>query len=98
MESKKVELSVNYIPINVEKFVQQFIEAVIIGILSALKDYRKANNIKLSIDGDTVDITVDNNVIQIKPFVNTFVRNTVSGMISSLKGVGQIDRLEINIS
>jgi hypothetical protein len=96
--SKKIELSVNYIPINIESFVQQFIEAVITGILSALKDYKEANDIKLSIDGDTVDIITDNNKVQINPFVNTVIRNTVIGMISSLKNVGQTDKLEIHIS
>jgi hypothetical protein len=96
--SKNVVLSVNYIPINIEDFVQQFIASVINGIMSALKDYREAHDIKLTIDGDLVDITADNNVIQLNPFVTTFVKNTVIGMISSLKDVGQIDRLEIKIS
>ena len=57
MTSKKVELLVNYTPVNIEKFVQQFIQAVIMGILSSLKDYREAENIKITIDSDNVDIT-----------------------------------------
>ena len=98
MASKKVELSVNHVPVDIEDFVQQFIEAVIAGILGALKGYREAQDIRLSIDGDTVDITVDNDVIQVNPFVSAFVRNTVIGMVSSLKDVEQIERLEIIIS
>ena len=98
MASKKVELSVNYVPVNIEDFVQQFIESVITGILGALKGCREAQEIRLSIDGDAVDITLDSDVIQLNPFVNTFVRNTVIGMVSSLKDVGQIERLEISIS
>lgn len=98
MASKKVELSVNYVPVDIEDFVQQFIEEVITGILGALKGYREAQDTRLSIDGDTVDITVDNDVIQVNPFVSAFVRNTVIGMISSLKDVEQIKRLEIIIS
>jgi len=96
--SKKVELSVNYVPVNIEDFVQQFIASVITGILGALKGYREEKDIRLSIDDDVVDITLDSDVIQLNPFVNTFVRNTVIGMVSSLKDVGQIERLEIIIS
>jgi hypothetical protein len=96
--SKKVKLFVNHVPVDIEDFVQQFIEAVIKGILGALKGYREAQDIRLSIDGDTVDITVDSDVIQVNPFVSAFVRNTVIGMVSSLKDVGQIERLEIIIS
>ena len=98
MSSKKVDLFVNYTPVHIEDFVQQFMKAVITGILSSLKDYREAQDIKLSIDGDVVDITLDSDVIQLNPFVNTFIKNTVIGMISSLKDVGQIERLEISIS
>lgn len=98
MTSKKIELFVNYTPVHIEDFVQQFIKAVIIGILSSLKEYREAQDIKLSIDGDIVDITLDGDVIQLNPFVTTFIRNTIIGMVSSLKDVGQIERLEINIS
>ena len=98
MASKKVDLFVNYTPIQIEDFVQQFIKVVVTGILSTLKDYREAQEIKLSIDGDVVDITLDSDNIQLNPFVNTFIRNTVTGMVSSLKDVGQIERLEISIS
>lgn len=98
MASKKVDLFVNYTPVHIEDFVQQFIKAVIAGILSALKGYREAQDIKFSIDDDVVDITLDSDVIQLNPFVSTFVRNTVIGMVSSLKDVGQIERLEISIS
>lgn len=98
MASKKVELSVNYAPVDIEDFVQQFIEAVITGILGALKGYREAQDIRFSIDGDTVDITIDNDVIQVNPFVSIFVKNTVIGMVSSLKDVEQIEMLEIIIS
>jgi hypothetical protein len=96
--SKKVELLVNHLPIIINDFAQQFIERVITGILSVLKGYREELNIKLSIDGEFVDITIGNDTIQLNPFVNNFIKNTVIGMISSLKNIEQIDRLEINIS
>ncbi len=98
MTSKEVKLSVNYMPVEIENFVQQFIEAVITGILDSLKGHEKVQDVNLSIDGDTVDITVGNDVLQLNPFTSAFVKNTVIGMVSSLKGVGQIERLEISIN
>ena len=98
MKSPKVSLSVNYITIPVEDFVQEFIERVVTGMLAVLKDSGELKDVHLSIDNDTVDISIDNNVIPVNPFVSMFIKNTVVGMVSSLKGVGQIDRLEINIT
>ncbi len=37
MASKKVKLSINYMPVQIEGFVRQFIDAVISGILNSLK-------------------------------------------------------------
>ena len=98
MASQNVELYVNYMPVNIEEFIQQFIGNVVTASLDSLKDTGEAETIKLSIKGDTVDITVNNDEIQLNAFVNDFVRNTVIGMVSSLKGVDQIDSLEISIT
>ena len=98
MASMNVELAVNYTPVNIEDFIQQFIGNVVTSMLDSLKGTDKAEDIKLSIKGDSVDITVNGNDIQINAFTNDFVRNTVIGMVSSLKGVDQIDNLEINIT
>jgi len=91
------ELVVNYTPVNLEEFVQQFIGNVVVALVDTLKDTGKAGNIKLSINGDDVNITADDNTIEMKTFVADFVKNAVIGMVSSLKGVDQIDSLEINI-
>jgi hypothetical protein len=98
MASKGVKLSVNYIPVEIDEFVQRFIESVIKGILDSLKGHGGEHNINLFIDDDTVEITVENDTLQLNPFVTNFVKNTVIGMVSSLKDVKQIEKLEINIS
>jgi len=98
MAAKEVKLSINYMPVQIEGFVRQFIEAVVTGILNSLKMEGEVRDVNLLIDGDTVDITVDNNIIQLNTFVSKFVKNTVIGMVSSLKEVGQIERLEIRIA
>jgi len=98
MTSMNVELAVNFTPVNIEEFVQQFIGNVVTALVDTLKDTGEAGNIKLSIKGDEVDLSADDNAIQMKSFVDDFIRNTVIGMVSSLKGVDQIDSLEINIT
>ncbi len=98
MVKQKVSISVNYMPIPIEDFIQQFIEAVVTGMLSTLKETGETGDVQLSIDGDNVDIIMDNNTIPVNPFVSQFIKNTVVGMLSSLKGVGQLDRVEISIN
>jgi len=97
MATQKVSLSVNDEPVPVEDFIQKFIERVITGMLTVLKETGEIKDIHLSIKGDIVDININKSPISINPFVNKFIRNTVIGMVSSLKGVGRIDRLEISV-
>ena len=98
MTSRKVSLSVNDVPIPIEDFIQEFVEHVITGMLTVLKETGEMHDIHISIDGDIIELTVNNNAVPVNPFVNTFITNTIVGMVSSLKGVGQIDRLEIGIT
>jgi len=98
MATQKVSLSVNDVSIPIEDFIQKFIERVITGMLTVLKETGEIKDIHLSIRGDIVDININNAPISINPFVSEFIKNTVFGMVSSLKGVGKIDRLEINIT
>ncbi|MFC1865496.1 hypothetical protein ACFLYB_02130 [Chloroflexota bacterium] len=92
-----VDLSVNFTPVKVEGFVQQFIGNVVTALVNSLKDSGTEGDIKISLRGDNVDIVVDGTEIQMKAFVGDFIKNTVIGMVSSLKGVEQIDSLDINI-
>jgi hypothetical protein len=93
----EVTVSVNYMPIQIDDFIQRFIEAVVSGMLSTLKETGDDGDDRLSIDGDNVEITMGNDTIPLNPFVSQFIRNTVIGILSALKGVGQVDRAEINI-
>ena len=98
MAKPEVTVSVNYMPVPIDDFIQQFIEAVVSGMLSTLKETGEGGDVRLSIDGDNVDITMGNSTIPLNPFVSQFIRNTVIGMLSALKGVGQPDRLEISVN
>ena len=98
MASQKVSLSVNYVPIPIEDFVQEFINKVVTGMLSVLKGVDEIRSVGLSFDGGEVVINVNDNVVPSNGFVNEFIRNTVTGMVTSLKGVDQVDKLEISIT
>lgn len=97
MVSRQVSLSVNDVPIELDYFVQGFIDHVMGGMLAALKETGEIKSLDVSILGDTVTINLNNAVVPINPFVNRITRNTVVGMVSSLKGVSSIDRMNISV-
>ena len=98
MASQKVSLSINDVPVPIIDFVQEFINKVITGMLSALKGVDEIRSVDLSFNGDEVVVNVNDNVVPSNDFVNQFVRNTVTGMVTSLKGVGRVNKLEISIT
>ena len=97
MASRQVSLSVNDVPIELDDFVQGFIERTIGGMLSTLKGIGEVEVLAISIEGDRVAINLNNTMVPINPFVNKIIRSTIVGMVSSLKGVTEINRLNINI-
>ena len=98
MASKQVNLYVNEAPIEIDYFVQGFIDHVISGMLSALRGTCRIKNLDFSVEGDTVNINLNGLMVPINDFVNKIIRNTVVGMVTSLKGVGEVKKLKIEIS
>jgi hypothetical protein len=97
--SKQVSLSVNDVPINLDYFVQEYIDHVVGGILASLKDTGKIESLKLSIDNKgQLAINLNGSVIPLKYFPNEIIRSTILGMVAPLKGVDGVDRLQLNIS
>ena len=97
MASKQVRLLVNDVPIELDYFVQGFIDHTIGGMVSALEGVGEIKTLDISIDGDKVTINLNNAMVPINPFVNKIIRNTIFGMVSSLKGVSEINRTNIGI-
>ena len=97
MATRQVSLSVNDVPIEIDYFVQEFIDHTIGGILEALEGTGEIKTMALSINGDKVTINLNNALVPINPFVTKIIRSTVAGMVSSLKGVSEINRLNISI-
>jgi len=100
--AKKVTLSINNMPINLDYFVSEYIESVAGGILGSLHDTGEIDTLEIAIDNEgQVSITLNNSDVPLKYFPNDIIRSTVLGMVTPLKGVESIenvDTLEITIS
>jgi hypothetical protein len=97
MASRKVSLSVNGSPVELDYFVQGFIDHTVAGILSGLKSTGEIKSLDISIDGDKVKINLNDNNVPLNPFPNSIVKNTIIGMVSSLKGVSEANKVNISI-
>jgi len=97
MISRQVALSVNDVAIELDDFVQTFIDHVVTGMLAGLKDTGEIRNVDLLITGGTVTVSVNESNVPINPFVEKIMRQTIAGMVSSLKGVHETSKIVISI-
>ena len=95
--TRKVDLLVNDQPIELDYFVQEFIDHTLSGILASLKRTGEIKSVTTSIEGDEVTINLNNTVAPTNPFVSKIIKNTIVGMVSSLKGVSEIEKINITI-
>jgi hypothetical protein len=95
--SRRITLSVNNKPIELDYFVQGFIDHTTGGIVEALEGTGKIKTLHISIEANEVKIILDNAIVPINTFVSKIIKNTIFGMVSSLKGVDKISQLEIDI-
>ena len=96
--AKEVHLSVNDSPIEIEYFVRDFIEQVVIGVLAGLRGTGPIENLELTIDNaKQVTIDLNNAQVPLSPFANTIVDSTIKGIVSTLRGVTSINTLQITI-
>lgn len=96
--TRKVSLAVNNIPINVDYYVEGYIDHVVGGIIASLKDTGEIESLELNIDNEgQVTIMLNNVDVPLKDFPNEIIRNTILGMVSTLKGVGEVNTLEMTI-
>ncbi len=95
--SRSITLSVNHKPIELDYFVQGFIDHITAGIVEALEGTSKVKTLHISIEANEVKITLNNAIVPVNTFVSKIIKNTIFGMVLSLKGVGKINQLEIDI-
>ena len=97
--TRQISLSVNDVPVELDYFVQEYIDHVAGGIVGSLKDTGEIETLEISLDNEgQVAINLNGADVPLKYFPNDIIRSTILGMVSTLKGVGEVDRLKINIS
>jgi len=95
--SRRVVLSVNHMPIEVDYFIQGFIDHTVGGMVGALEGIGEIRTLDIAIDEAEVKVTLNGADVSVNAFVTRIIKNTVFGMVSSLKGVDDIDRLNLSI-
>ena len=98
--TRKISLTVNDTPINLDYFVAGYLDHVTGGIISSLKDTGEIKNLALDIDNEgQVTINLNGTEVPLGYFATEIVKSTIAGMVAPLKGVaGGIDKLELKIS
>ncbi len=97
MGTSQVSLTVNDTAVELDDFVQRFIDHVVGGMLTTLEGTGEINSVDINIVEDKVTIDLNNKMVPINPFVSEITRNVITGMVSPLKGVKEANRLKINI-
>jgi len=95
--TKQVTLLVNDQPIELDYFVQSFIDHTIHGILASLESTGEIRDVEVFVKGDNLTINLNDALLPTNLFVSKIIGNTIVGMVSSLKGVSEIDRVSITI-
>jgi len=95
--TREISLMVNDQPIELDYFVQGFIDHTVGGILAGLKGTKAIKTVSISIEGDNVAININDALLPTNPFVSKIVRNTIVGMVSSLKGVTGTNTIKLTI-
>ena len=85
--------------IDIDYFVENYLDHVVGGIISSLKDTGEMRNLELAIDNEEqVTITLNGADVPLKYFPIEIIKSTVEGMVAPLKGVeGPVNTLELNI-
>lgn len=98
--TRKISLSVNGTPIDLDYFVTGYLDHITGGIISSLKGTGEIKNLELGIDGDgTVTVNLNGADVPLNFFANEIIKSTVAGMVAPLKGVaGAVETLALKIA
>lgn len=89
--TRQVSLAVNNMPINLDYFVESYIDHVLGGIVGSLHDTGEIDTLELSIDNEgQVRIILNNTDVTLKDFPMEIIKSTIEGMVLPLKGVENV--------
>ena len=93
----EAELRVNDSPVELNRFIEQFIARTVAGAKSSLRDAENMETIEFHLKQGDVTIIVNGNELDITAFPNQIMANTITAMVSSLKGVDRVENLHIMV-
>ncbi len=98
--TRQVSLSVNDMPINLDYFVENYLDHVAGGIISSLRDTDEIKTLELTLDNEgQVTITLNGAEVLLKYFPVKIIKSTIMGIVTPLKGVDSvINKLEVSIT
>ncbi len=89
--TRQVSLSVNNVPIDLDYFVESYIDHVVGGIVASLNDTGEIKTLELSIDNEgQVAISLNKEDVPLKYFPIEIIKSTIEGMVLPLKGVDSV--------
>lgn len=97
MASREVVLSINNAPIDLNDFIEGYIDHVVGGIIASLKGTGEIKSIDLAVQGDQVSIVLNDKAVPLNPFATQIIHSTIAGMVSSLKGASAIESIKVSI-
>ena len=96
--TRQVSLSVNDMPVDLDYFVESYLDHVVGGIISSLNDTGEIKTLELTIDNEGLTINLNGADVPLKYFPVEIIKSTIEGMVAPLKGVDSvINKLELNI-
>jgi hypothetical protein len=97
--TRKISLTVNDNPIELDYFVSGYLDHVVGGIVGSLKDTGEIGDLEMTIDKfGEVKIALNGAEVPLTLFPVQIIRSTMAGIVAPLKGVeGEMSTLELNI-
>ena len=97
--TRQISLTVNDMPINLDYFVENYLDHVVGGMISSLKDTGEIKKLALTIDNERqVTIMLNGADVPLKYFPVELIKSTIEGMVAPLKGVDSaVNTLELKI-
>ncbi|MEE8318101.1 MAG: hypothetical protein V3R92_02660 [Dehalococcoidales bacterium] len=95
--TRQITLRVNENPINLDYFVEGFVDHTVSGIIAALKGTGEIVYLDVAIDRENVSVILNGADVPVNLFASKIIRNTLTGLVSSLKGVDVAEKIAIAI-
>jgi hypothetical protein len=97
--TREVTLTVNDVPIQLDYFVEEYVDHVVAGIVGSLRGTGEIRDLELTVAGENaVRVRLNGEDVSLKPFPVLIIRQTLAGLVKPLKGVaGPLRTLRVTL-